>query len=151
MADNSSEFHGTPSPKARRWISACIGLFLLWQLLLPLRYYLRTPTTDERFAWRMFSSVGMRDCKVALYETVEEEGERVRRQVPRASITRWEGMLENDRAGAVNKLLRWWCDRPGVIRVEFERVCKDIDGRSQPAERRWIDRRTMQIEIGDPP
>lgn len=47
----------------RTWRGRFIILFLLVQLLLPLRYYIhnRDPH-DERFAWRMFSPMRMVQC-----------------------------------------------------------------------------------------
>ncbi len=48
----------------RSWRGRFIVVFVLAQLVLPLRYYLghRDPR-DERFAWRMFSPMRMAQCK----------------------------------------------------------------------------------------
>ena len=45
-----------PTGRARHFVSGFIALFLLLQLLVPLRYCLGGET-DERFCWCMFSSV----------------------------------------------------------------------------------------------
>lgn len=47
----------------KSWRGGFIVVFLLVQLLLPLRYYIhhRDPH-DERFAWRMFSPIRMVQC-----------------------------------------------------------------------------------------
>lgn len=48
-----------------RWPHAFIAGFLAVQLALPLTYYLaRRDEHDERFAWRMFSSIRMVSCQV---------------------------------------------------------------------------------------
>ena len=49
---------------------AMIGIcaFVLLQLLLPLSYYWSDNPYDERFAWRMFSSVRMTRCNFELFE-----------------------------------------------------------------------------------
>ena len=41
---------------------AFIGLFLAIQIAVPLSYYLGDDKLDERFAWRMFSTVRMARC-----------------------------------------------------------------------------------------
>lgn len=48
----------------KTWRGRFILVFLLLQLLLPLRYYIahRDPH-DERFAWRMFSPMRMAKCE----------------------------------------------------------------------------------------
>jgi len=42
--------------------SVIIALILVWQALLPLRYYVSDDAFDERFAWRMFSPIRMVQC-----------------------------------------------------------------------------------------
>jgi hypothetical protein len=50
-----------------RWPNGFIVAYLAVQILLPLDYYLaRRDEHDERFAWRMFSSVRMVTCDVEL-------------------------------------------------------------------------------------
>lgn len=50
-----------------RWPNGFIVVFLAAQLALPLHYYLvRLDEHDERFAWRMFSTVRMVNCEVEL-------------------------------------------------------------------------------------
>jgi len=45
--------------------SLYIGLYLLVQVTLPLRFYLRSSDPlDERFAWRMFSNTRLTRCEV---------------------------------------------------------------------------------------
>src|SRR4051812_34931418 len=54
-------------PLLATWPGRFIVVFLLAQLILPLRYYLahRDPH-DERFAWRMFSPMRMVQCAPSL-------------------------------------------------------------------------------------
>lgn len=53
--------------KFLRWPNGFIIAFVAIQILLPLHYYLvRRDEHDERFAWRMFSSTRMVQCRVEL-------------------------------------------------------------------------------------
>lgn len=47
--------------------SALAVSFLLIQVILPVTYYASDRVYDERFAWRMFSSVRMARCEFNLY------------------------------------------------------------------------------------
>jgi hypothetical protein len=48
-----------------RWPNGAIAGFVIVQLLVPLHYYtVRRDDHDERFAWRMFSSMRLLTCEV---------------------------------------------------------------------------------------
>src|SRR5690242_15394556 len=50
---------GEDTPRNRLWSNVFIALFLAYQLAMPLRYYLGGRGYDERFSWRMFSTLRM--------------------------------------------------------------------------------------------
>jgi hypothetical protein len=111
-----------------------IAGFLLTQLALPLRYYLGGGGADERFSWRMFSSVRMQRCEVDVDDIVEREGQRVPRRVDlRATIHgAWVNILERYRPAAVEKMLQRRCALSEVRRARYTRHCKNPDGSKQP-------------------
>jgi hypothetical protein len=140
-AENTST-HG-PVNFRRRWTSGFIAVLLLAQLLLPLRYYL-SETEDERFAWRMFSSVRMRRCDATLYETIRPEGRLVERAVPREALVDWQDLLEQQSPDVVAKVMRWCLGRPGVVSTRLVIHCRTPGGRDLPAKE-W------RLEAGDKP
>jgi hypothetical protein len=117
------------SPRATA-SNALIALFLLFQLAMPLRYYLGGRGDDERFSWRMFSTVRMHKCDVRVDETLG--GERKRVDLTRAVQIAWIAMLERNRPQVVHKLMRHRCSGAGVEQVQFERHCTDTDGSALP-------------------
>ncbi len=137
------------SAPRRRWVMLFVAAFLLAQLLLPLRYYIGSQSTDERFAWRMFSSVHLRDSHGALYETVEIAGQKTERQVPAEMLSPWQSLLNMGRHDVAFKLMRWWCARPGVLAVRYELRSQSPDGTPLPTLQWRLDRATGSIsEIG---
>src|SRR5690349_9855363 len=67
-----------PAVAARRrtFENAFIALFLAFMLGMPLRYYMGGRGFDERFSWRMFSTIRMLDCKATVVEDVADGSER---------------------------------------------------------------------------
>jgi hypothetical protein len=59
---------GPASSQAAVARNVFIAAVVLFQILLPLRYYVRDDLFDERFAWRMFSPIRVTDCTVAWTE-----------------------------------------------------------------------------------
>lgn len=110
-----------------------IAAFLIVQLALPLRYYLGGGGADERFSWRMFSSVRMQRCDVVVDDIVDRNGARVPRKVDlRATIHgAWINILERYRSAVVEKMLRRRCAIPGVHAARYTRNCKNTDGSKQ--------------------
>jgi hypothetical protein len=120
------------APRASRAASnALIAAFLLFQIAMPLRYYLGGRGYDERFSWRMFSSVRMQRCDVRVREHVQDGGER-QVDLDRALQVAWIGMLERYRPQVVDELLRTRCAASGVREVVYERVCRDTDDTQLP-------------------
>ena len=102
-------------------------LFVLVQLLVPLRYYTGDDEADERFSWRMFSSVRVMKCRVAVYETFARD--RVRRlRLESVLPSYWIEHLRRRQPAVVEAFLRWRCDDPAVRHVRYEASCEAADG-----------------------
>lgn len=120
-----------PVGRARHLVSGFIAIFLLLQLLMPLRYYLGGEI-DERFCWRMFSSVVQRDCRVDVVETVQQRGESFTRTVPVSSVLpTWSEFLHQHPV-VVRRFLHWRCDQAGVEAVRYRCRCTRVDGSAAP-------------------
>jgi hypothetical protein len=122
------------SPRARLLSNVFIALFLAYMLGMPLRYYLGGRGLDERFSWRMFSSVRMLKCKVEVDEHVDKGGDVDERSV---SLTKevqvaWIGLLERGRPLVIEKLLTRRCAQEGVVQVDYHLTCKAPDGSDGP-------------------
>jgi len=113
------------------FIIAWIGL----QVALPLSYYLGDDRFDERFAWRMFSSVRLSECRVKLVDRTDGAAVAVR---PGAELHEvWANLLSRARASVVHAYAKRWCDRrrdAGVAApsLHAEIVCENPDRRGDP-------------------
>lgn len=139
MSDDVNHDEPPQGPRGQRWIAIGAAVFVLVQLAIPLRYYLNAPTPDERFAWRMFSSVRMVDADATLIDIVARDGERIERPVPFGAVASWRSALEVQRPDVVEKVMRSRLGEPGVIAVRYERRVRTPDGRELPPVRLQID------------
>ena len=122
------------SPRARLLANAFIAAFLAYQVAMPLRYYLGGRGLDERFSWRMFSSVRMLDCHVEVAERVGAQGDFQQRAVSlnKEVQVAWIGLLERGRSLVIDKLLSRRCDEQGVVQVDYHLSCRAPDGAKWP-------------------
>jgi hypothetical protein len=121
----------TPAaPMGRALANAVIVAFLAYQVAMPLRYYLGGGGADERFSWRMFSTLRMQRCRVKVVETVD--GKEHRLEVLKEVQIAWRGMLERYRRPVVDKLLERRCEKAEASKVVFTRACTDTDGSVLP-------------------
>ncbi len=120
--------------------NAFIALFLAYQVAMPLRYYIGGRGLDERFSWRMFSSIRMLDCKVEVQEQVGDNGEPYTRRLNLKKEVQiaWIGLLERGRQLVIEKLLRRRCDESGVLKVAYELSCVAPDGKALPTMHRHM-------------
>jgi hypothetical protein len=86
-----------PPPYSRRkWINAAIAVFLTSQIVTPLTYYLYKEPTNERFAWRMFSSVHMSQWnQLTIVESARRGSRPDQRLVPVKDLlveSSWKGL-----------------------------------------------------------
>src|SRR5690349_18637852 len=95
----------TPAIAGRRRTpeNAFIALFLAFMLGMPLRYYMGGRGFDERFSWRMFSTIRMLECKATVVEDVADGSER-RVDLGQEVQVAWVGLLERGRELVIDKL-----------------------------------------------
>jgi hypothetical protein len=119
-----------PAAQSRTWSNVLIALVLAFHLFMPLRYYLGGGGYDERFSWRMFSTLRMQTCKVKVEETIADETRAV--DLNKAFQVAWIGMLERYRRAVVDKLLARRCAQQDARSVRYEHRCVDTDGSALP-------------------
>jgi hypothetical protein len=118
--------------RRRRLANGFIALFLGLQVAVPLSYYLGDRSDDERFSWRMFSSVRLRDCRVQVNEFTERDAQPRPVAIERDVHVAWLRLLERMRGAVVDKYLQRRCEREAIQRVELVRSCRDTEGRALP-------------------
>lgn len=121
-----------PPGRPRAIASAVIALWLLGQLALPVSYYLGDSLPEERFAWRMFSTVSVfgGQCALSVSETVAApaaDGGRITREVNVDQVLHpaWGIHLRRGRRAVIDRFLAWRCQRdPSIIEIELHRSCE---------------------------
>ena len=146
-----------PTGRTRVLTSAFILIFLLYQMLVPLRYYYHwnfgTNATDERFSWRFFSSVSLRQCEHVFDERMEDGLAPEDRPIPIQSIVKLgsiKNFVQSNHRATIEKLLRWRCDQPGVAEVLYSCACVAPDGTPLAPVHLMIDKRTRVIRTFAP-
>jgi len=128
--------NGPPEGSQRTRVRYFIGLFLLVNLLTPLKWYVGQSVgadVDERFCWRMFSSDSMQRCQVEVRETVVDGDQTVERLVPLETIVppAWAKFLNRYHQPALVKhLLAEHCRQTDALSVSYERSGTWSDGSS---------------------
>ncbi len=117
---------GEPEPKWKPRVRIFLGVFLVAQVLIPLRYYFGSDPYDERFSWRMFSAVRVHQCRVQATETIGGTPRPIdlNREIHRA----WINTLSRNRDAVTEKFLRARCEGEGVTEVVVTNNCVAPDG-----------------------
>jgi len=139
MADDSV-FTDDSATRTRSRINVLIAVILLLQLVIPLRYYLGVAGgDDERFSWRMFSTVRLQRCELAMSEL--REGSDLPQPLALKPILQvaWISILQRLRPSVVDGFLRFRCDTDGVTKVFYERQCVGPDGAALPPNKLEIE------------
>jgi len=107
-------------------VSFFIVAYLLWQLALPLSYYVGDDKSDERFAWRMFSAFGFdRDeclVQVARFPPTSKWTLLEKQFVSALSV--WQPVIRVNPKAIADKLLRALCEKsPSINEVLLVRSC----------------------------
>ncbi len=138
MADsapsNAASAQASNDPKRRR-VLLFIVVVLIAQLLIPLRYYAGiSEGDDERFSWRMFSTVRLQRCNVNISE--QRKGGEARVPVSLKPIVQvaWISILQRFRPSVVEGFLRFRCQTEGVEHVYYDRQCTLPDGTTLPTD-----------------
>jgi hypothetical protein len=126
-----------PHARTRRRENLTIAAILVFQIAMPLSYYVSRRAYDERFSWRMFSTLRLRDCKVEVKEQLES-GRTRSVNIERDVHVAWLRLLERMRSAVIEAYLERRCDNNGVTRVDFTCRCNDTDGRALPPMERSL-------------
>jgi hypothetical protein len=135
----------------RRLVNVFIVAFLMFQIGMPLRYYLGDRGYDERFSWRMFSTVRMQQCEMQISERAAS-GETAFRdvQVKRDVQAAWVSLLERVRMPVIEKYLERRCERQPTAEVRYTRRCTDTNGSALPVQTLRMDCSTRQLREASP-
>jgi hypothetical protein len=125
---------------ARMLANAFVALFLLYMIAMPLRYYLGGGGHDERFSWRMFSTIRLQQCKGRVFDVLGERAVPVR--LEKMLQVAWIGMLERNRPLVVQRVLERRCTEEGVTQARFALACTAPDGSKLPEVRKELDCKT---------
>ena len=128
--------------------SAALWLLVLLQIVVPASYYLwRDDADDERFAWRMFSAVRLKQCLVAAWDSDDEAGENLRQVDLKSAVhASWQKLLDRGRRSVIEEFLSRRCgdEAQGDSRAQrastpartiLERSCVSPAGRPLPGQR----------------
>src|SRR5262245_37769335 len=93
---------------SRRAVNLFILAFLAYQVAMPLRYYLGDRGYDERFSWRMFSTLRLQKCQVHVSEATEHAAAGGASAFQEVTVKRdvqaaWVNLLERVRMPVVEK------------------------------------------------
>jgi hypothetical protein len=127
----------SPSTAKRRRENWTIAAILAFQIAMPLSYYLSGRAYDERFSWRMFSTLRLRDCKVQVTEHLSS-GRTRNVNIERDVHVAWLRLLERMRSAVIDAYLERRCEIEGVTSVEFICRCHDTDGTALPPMERSL-------------
>jgi hypothetical protein len=133
----SPSLSSRPEPRRRGWINGFIAGWLLLQIGVPASYYLSDRSSDERFSWRMFSSVRLQRCTVDVAEILHTESGELRRPLALEPVLHaaWIHMLKRHRPAVVHRFLATRCAAPDVIGAVYQRRCVQPNGEALAPER----------------
>lgn len=135
--------------RARRVANVFIALFLAYQIVTPLSYYLSERVYDERFGWRMFSTVRLQQCELSVQVADAKDG------VPRAVglgatlHIAWINLLKRGWPRVIERFLTDRCASDGVAEVRLERRCRTPDGTELAPERFALACGTDHVRTGE--
>lgn len=109
--------------QSRRTSNTLIGIFLVWQLALPISYYLRHDVEDERFAWRMFSAVRLQRCEAYAFDH-NAVGQWRRVDLRTHLHPAWRSLIAKSRATVTEAFLRHRCRLTDAHQTKVETFCK---------------------------
>jgi len=117
---------GEPDARSKKRVQIFLAIFVVLQLVIPLRYYFGSDPYDERFSWRMFSAVRVHRCQVGVTERIDDQRRPV--DLNRAVHRAWVTTLQRNRDNVAQKFLRARCGGESVTEVTITNNCVDPDG-----------------------
>lgn len=135
--------------RARRVANAFIALFLAYQVATPLSYYASERVYDERFGWRMFSTVRLQQCELRVEEVPANDG--IARPVALGGTLHiaWINLLKRGWPRVIARYLGDHCASEKVAEVRLERRCRGTDGTELPPERFALACGTDHVRTGE--
>lgn len=121
--------------RARRIANAFIALFLAYQVATPLSYYAGERVYDERFGWRMFSTVRLQQCELRMEEIPADNGTARPVALGGTLHVAWINLLKRGWPRVIERYLGNHCAHEKVAEVRLERRCRTTDGTELPPER----------------
>ena len=105
--DSSKDSFGQTKPI----VLACLVLFFGIQMYAPIRYYLGDYPWDERFSWRMFSTVRTLKCRPQLWSQQSDDSRRQPLRLSREMHMVWVNLMKRGRLRVVEEFARSYCQR----------------------------------------
>ena len=127
-----SDARVSPQAPSRRVANLFIVGFLAYHVAMPLTYYLGDRGYDERFSWRMFSTLRLQQCSMKVTEAAGSATREV--AVKRDVQAAWANLLERARLPVVEKYLHRRCEQQNITHVTYTRHCRNTDGAPLPPE-----------------
>lgn len=124
-----------PRRTRRRWINGIIVAVLLYQIIVPLRFYSGLSGIDERFSWRFFSSVSMMQHEYKVNERFNAEKPQAASTLPLDEVLQVavvKKLLNTHHDDIVRAFLEWRVQQPGVEEVRYDRKTTTTDGYDLP-------------------
>ena len=131
---------------------AFIAFFLVFQLALPISHYVGLRATDDRFAWRMYSSVRLQRCRAAIEERRfgAPSGHRV--DADREIGIGWRAALDGFNRPVVRRYLERRCRRDTTVEtVHYARRCLEVNGAEAPLETALLECAHERFVVGERP
>jgi hypothetical protein len=129
----------SPTPSSVPQTTPLIAFFcfvaLAVHIAVPLSYYLEgSSSADERFRWRMFSTIRMRKCSIQTHEIYQRpDGLSSPEPIPlqRELHFAWQNLLSRGRPAVWDRFLKSRCQKPNVHEASIQQSCNKVA--TQPA------------------
>ena len=117
-----------------QWTLFFIGMILLWQIFLPIKYYAQKNSDDERFAWRMFSVVRLNSCNISVKKKSFGFWEEI--NLTKTIHKAWENSLIRNRPERLKqKFFLFLCQNKEVQELTLLRSCYSPTGSPLPKQK----------------
>jgi len=110
-----------PMGQRRQLFRRILFVFLAFQLIVPLTYYVRADPYDERFAWRMFSAVRLHRCRPNASEVANGQERPV--DMPKVIHQAWINTMARNREDVIRAFLAKRCEEEDVEEATLSNVC----------------------------
>jgi hypothetical protein len=140
--------HG--ASRTRRIANAFIALFLAYQVVTPISYYASERVYDERFGWRMFSTLRLQACEIAVEEIAEKGGSPRPVTLSGKLHVAWINLLKRGWPRVIERYLITRCASQKIAEVRLHRKCRATDGSQLAPERFTRTCGSGEVRTGEP-